>query len=351
MRYLRDLLDEAERLAPKPPKRAPPSSAESEDDNPIPEYILSLGRKDRIRDIAENLLANRPVDSSVLWELLAAVETAKSHSWKRGVVAAWSISRLQLTAGQRHDAASRLNAVLTRRVVGSGCLNPGTIRAMYFCTVAICAIVGIWASTRGTVYLSLAIYVIVLIASLCLIAAPIVLPLSITFDRLRNQRLQSQVAETLGVLGSPESLEALTEAGVEVASRASRPAREALVRVLPQMSEEWRGRLSAAAIQGLCKILSDAHGFAALVILRALERVGPGSAAASVDWAIKGWAHGPVRDEGERVLTVLRERLAKEKEAASLLRAASDSGETTLLRANPPAGDSTELLRPLDFAR
>lgn len=171
-------------------------------------------------------------------------------------------------------------------------------------------------------------------------------------DGAKIQRVRAQVAETLGVLAEPESVEALTSAALEVSSRVNQPAQEALVKVLPKVTEEWRGRVSANAIHGLCNLLPEAGGHLAVEILHALERIGPGSAADSVAWAVHVWADGPVRREAERILVVLRERQRTEKESARLLRAAIDSGDAALLRASPKAAeeDSAELLRPLDSA-
>jgi hypothetical protein len=94
----------------------------------------------------------------------------------------------------------------------------------------------------------------------------------------------------------PDSMEALTMTAMEVASRASGPGREALIKVLPHVTEKWRGRVLGSTIHDLCTLLPEVDGFDALVILRALDRFGPGNAAEFVSWAINGGEHGQVRE-------------------------------------------------------
>ena len=357
---IREALEDLNKEAPKPPERPRKDRAVAEVDFPVTRYILSLRRGDPIRELAESILAGRPPVRVDSMQLIAAVTACTFQAWKRGVLAAWCIGRLPISAEDRKLAVDRLSWVLENKAPQDyfGAAVDKLLRITgvitFFALLAgVVFSIPYWLTYPAQTMAGAAGLAVLLLFGFLFFSAfvigPVVVPLSIAADRGRMQRLRAQVAESLGILRAPESVDALTTASLEVVSRVREPAVAALMKVLPTVTEENPGRLSAHTQAGLFKLMYDCNRDDCLAILRALGRVGSGRAAASLESLMLRWQDGAVRREAERILPLLRERQRQDEAATVLLRAAECRVDALLRPAQGgTAVNPEQMLRPAD---
>jgi hypothetical protein len=166
-------------------------------------------------------------------------------------------------------------------------------------------------------------------------------------------------AEMLGLLGSARSVDALM-ALRQIPKRLERlggrhlkrRATLALFEVLPNLQPEHYPGFSPQTTPNLCLLLDDKHPGMAEEALKALGRMGSGSAYKNVELIANNSRVETMRNLAREILPVLQARLANEKASQTLLRPtnAPDAPENILLR--PAQGVTTNdeaaalLLRP-----
>jgi len=360
------ILQEYEALAPKPEKPEHPAlTFDSEDTEPIAQLVLTLQRNDPVRNLAMSLLAGRGVDLPDPSPLIRAVNGCRPRDWRRGAAAAWCLANVNLSAEDRASVASRLAAIVDNRIpydhlgAAFGRLFKvcGAITALVILPILLYTApnwIGSLGALLATAIATVMAGTLFFLLLSGVVVGPFLVPLSVAADKSRVNRVRAQAAETLGALGQPESVDVLADAAHEIGSRVRNPAHDALLRILPTLTEQHRGTLSAQTVPNLCRLLDDSEMPTTLDILRALERIGDGRAVKPVQLTIIRWSlrlpNSAVRKEAERILPVLLQRQRQEQASSILLRAADHSLNEVLVRpaASAPSEDSATLVRPVE---
>jgi len=279
----------------------------------IPRLIRSLGRHSPVRQVAEAILTGAVPSEGSSRILLDRLSIPKA-SWKEQAVSAWCIGRMPLDPDDRAEAARILAQILSRRPARStGCFVVSGCLFMYLGFI--------WLAYTSAV------------------------------DGVRN-RVRAAAAESLGLLGLPESAAPLAEAVAEMkghAASADRSVRVAAAAALPgvlhNLPESGYGRFSAQTVQDLCRLLASKEDEAVLAGLDCLQLMGTGAAIPPVERVMYNYRNPDVQEVARRTRGTLIERRRKEQLSETLLRAtvSPEAPEKELLRPARSAGEADDV--------
>ena len=155
--------------------------------------------------------------------------------------------------------------------------------------------------------------------------------------RRRNTDIHAAAVGALGNIGAPQAIGEVTNAFLTGSVTVRKVAATSLLQILPLLTDEHYGTLSADSIIGIAHIASQRDRVLAGKALEALELVGTPAAIPNVERALAKAPTQELRDAVQRVLEVLREREMLERNANTLLRPATAPRDDTLLH---PAGNA-----------
>lgn len=177
-----------------------------------------------------------------------------------------------------------------------------------------------------------------------------VLPLRASREAYERYMLAKQAAEGLSLIADKTYLPALVDGAFGHNRISPRPARKALLILLPLVNEEDTITMSQATRQLLMEALNRGVGEEMdLALLGALEHVGTGQCVAKVAMLAQRGANPFVSEEAARILPVLQARQREEQAPTTLLRASEVAAVPTnqLLR----AGNEAEAVEPAYLLR
>jgi hypothetical protein len=181
------------------------------------------------------------------------------------------------------------------------------------------------------------------------------LPFSYLEEVSRWNRVRAAAAAALGRLRAKECVDLLAQHSVrDNYAELTVAACGALESVIPYLEESDSVALHIDTVPNLCRIALHSSVFRldCFELVHALGKVGDGRAIPPVERLAKRGVTSAIRAEAERVLPILKERLRKEREASSLLRAslAPDSPTDILLRPAQDVGasDPQQLVRSVE---
>ena len=345
----------------------------------IEEHLSKLAKRGkrmrpRVRHIVEFCRSeggtSRP-DEETFSALQEGLKEGRPSRWREAVLSAYALGRADLTEAQRKETLHDMAHELTHRgmrkadqviVSGVGALG---FTAMWaagaFSFLALIVAVVSPSLCKGSddcsgfgLYfgsMALIIFLLLPIAFFCLMG---------TFNN-RTVFIREEIGRSLGVMKRAESVPALLEA-CHNSDFLYAVGREALRRTLPSLKFETHyGTLGKEVVPDLCRLLRypyDAEGNGSAerqqVVLNALAEIGDRRAIKPLEVFLKHLskrrvASPLVMQSTEAVLQILRERVARETEQATLLRG-SDAPVVpeTLLRSYEEKVDEPQeqLLRP-----
>jgi hypothetical protein len=294
--------------------------------------------------------------------LIATLIKPSEALWRHRLVAIWALERAELRPGQTAAAAEALCIALENRQVSAAVrlrrrfgrafvCTALWVGAALFCSLVLAVLsIFIMESDSGTLGLLLAGSYVPVIGAL--LVTPLVFPLSCLTDWVHTADVREAAARTLGILGVPESVGALSGALSDSCCAVSRAAEAALPPALHSLTAEHYGRLRADTVPNLCRVVQrgPAPMRLALDLLAALEHVGDGRAVAPIQSVAMRGASPRLREAAARILPTLLKRQKQENEREMLLRGATmpDAAPDILLRpatANAPDTAPELLLR------
>ena len=315
-----------------------------------------LPKKHKLRSVINAKTGEFAGDLYAAPTLLRLLRASSEHSWRERTAALIALRYLPIAPEDSAEAASVIGKIMLGRDtnIGERVLRRGLWIFLRWLMLWLPAPV-FWLvysvlpddsfaqqliACIGLVYAA--------VAWLCAIAMPIASPM---YDSVRASDVCAEAAQTLAVLQLPESVGALARASRSV-SLGYDFVRNALMRLLPTLTEEHYGRIGADATPELCALLRECLPDRPYQekILAALGKVGDGRAVAPLEKFAARHASRPIGQQAEAILPILRARREQENAASMLLRGTSappvEAGE--LLRAvsqSAPTPPQT-LLRP-----
>lgn len=282
----------------------------------------------------------------------------------------WTVSGMQAVIGILErmgdtSATSELAHVIAEQLPGDPTrwarqtfVRPFTLVAALFCVVWGAALfhispdpsVPVWESSLE-IGISIAVagfvpFVFLYMMLVCVVFLPL---LNLCAARERGQLAQSAI-QALGNFNDKRPLPMLMDIAFGPRLAPARIARTTLLRLLPLLDASDADRLSPRTRHQLAQALRKSEPNMAIALLNALEHVGFGQAADTVEDMSQEGATADVRERAERLLPVLQERQRAEAACASLLRPTSAPAAVAaeLLRATnlPVPAPPAQLLRP-----
>ncbi len=312
-------------------------------------------RRNAVACVARAVRDGGTVSAEGVDVLLVAVGRS-NRRWREREAAAWALGNAPLTPEQSAKAVVALASAAILAKDDEGWPGGVSIHFVRLATAAATMSAALTISQIGKIPSlqdAAAFFAFGLVIS-AFFAVIAVLPVSYVIETDRLRAVRAAAVRALGRFGASSSLPIVVRAVAERGTRVRTAALDVLPRILDGIEEttstpgflESESGASAAARATAAGILrSCAEGLYALLysgreplvisILRALGRVGDGSAVQPVERLVKRGRTEAVRRLAEEVLPVLQERLRAEQAPHVLLRAAE-----------APASDPGELLRP-----
>ncbi len=362
-----------------PPPYPPAKDAQLNLPAHIEEHLSKLAKRGkrmhpRVRRIVEFCRkesgTSRP-DADTFSALQEGLRASTRGHWREVILSAWAIGQADLTKSQRIEAIKDLSTVLdygglskgeqwlafTVLSVGGGSLwGVGSLVLLRFVIQVM-----IPAACRGTKTCDLLPFVLLLPAAIPLFLTPVVMGTVQKHLYECNLRMRHEAASSLGSLKRPEGVPALLRASQDAKFREG-VGIWALRQTLPTLTfSEHYGALESYVVPNLCRLLRrpyQVHEEAQLnhlrVLLGALAEVGDRRAIETLEELAQrvGAQRATPQDivqKTEAVLQILRERVARETEQATLLRGSeAPVVPETLLRSYEEKVDEPQeqLLRP-----
>lgn len=328
-----------------------------------------------LRQVRFRFGASRPGEDAWL-RLHDLLVHGTTKQWRERVLACWASGRATLTQSEKQVAARNLS-VLVRGGVGGvnapfeGAFVTGVLSTLvwFFGSVFLCmvaffagAIIGerAWHPPYSSFTARLVELLYLSSGGFLLNAffAPFYGVYSIVRNERHNREIREEAARALGRLGATEGVSALLSAS-QNRDFFVNVGREALIRTLPSLTHAHYGTLDTDAVPNLCRLfLADApalttEGIALEgLLLDALEKVGNAGAIKPLERFVDSPVTRALRntERAEAVLEVIRERILRETEKATLLRGSEAPVlPQTLLRPvvnRPEETGTVQLLRP-----
>ncbi len=340
----------------------------------VAKHIRRLGRKCRVRPIAERVSVGVALGDEEVDVLISAVEETSGRYWRDRLVVAACLGECHLTPEQWERATSALRSLVSDRAYldKRGRFRRGVVRWQFFTWTVLAAVAALAHTLLNSGASSNSWILEVFTATFgvsMLFMLPGLLMSAAREDSTLRQTIEEAIA-SLGKLADPLSVGVLARlqtgryGTIAMKAPQAEAAKLALPAALDAVREEHYGLLPADATPALCEALVGAGHNHTMRILRALQAAGTGRGAEPLRRLIADpsqrvdWESAPellVGSESalsyaEAVLPLLEERFRNETAASRLLRPASQPGEASeiLLR---PAGSATsvpeeQLLRP-----
>lgn len=298
----------------------------------VERLIRRLPRRSAARAAAERIQNATAPDDDSIRALLERFQRRRRVRFKEKMVVAWVLGHAGRSSRFAHAAAETLVGIMDERPGRNvGCMTAGGCLFWYlpwtWLWIALCSI----------------------------------------RDGRRN-RVRAIAARSLGVLGEPVGAASLARAVRTSPTRAAngdKAVREAAAGALPEALKRVAPEsiftiIPAETPRYLCRLLTPDNEWLSSRVLQSLELIGTEKEIPAVDRFARiapytSSASFDVRGMAVRVLNVMRDRAARAREAATLLRPSScpNAAEETLLRpaGGPQSGvHSSTLLRPLESA-
>ncbi len=254
--------------------------------------------------------------------LCAVLNTTPEYRWRERLVAAIALRYAPIRLEEESATVLALGKALQTNYMGR--VSVATFRFM-ICFVAAFAALLVSALLYESTGLLLIIGAIFLaISAFLLLSSPFVLVIAPLLDADYNRRVQLTTAETLARLQFAESAGILAKAS-RGRKRLADVTRNALVQLLPTLTEAHYGRLPADATPELSALLFDADTSEPLISLtiEALGKVGDGRAVEPVQKFAQTARTPKLREMAADILPILIARREQENAAGTLLRHSS----------------------------
>jgi hypothetical protein len=345
-------------------------------DTYISPLLGSLRKVRKLRHLSVEQLRNQGADERLYPMLCGLLSEASESAWREKILAAWSLSKAELSDKQRIQTAALLCDIIGK--YGTAGSSNWLLRLWNaFVRIGKWAApiigLGIFASlwSQATTDLdsfiglpSPLVMILIGVAGLMSLLAPFVIPYSLMVDADHYHEVRAAAVRALRTIGGIGSLDLVAKMALESSPMTSGPARGTLAVLLPQLTPEHYGRMPAGFVADLCRILryeaawltypheNHTLGFR---VVEALEKIGDGHAAVIVEKLLKGSVTPKLREAMERVLPTLQARRAQENAREMLLRGAETpiAAPQELLRpANQTLSqtDPAELVRPVELS-
>lgn len=310
---------------------------------PIPDEITTLIEKIPphlpVRRIAEGL-QNGTYDPLLgVDALFTALSASSGRPWRERVVAAWALGRVPLSPQERAAATDMLLDSLERdRNYSFASSFQKGISWGYGACVLLGFLIALMHKLESYYPRNGFKDWFMYSMAAAFFASPAILLLSggIAWERSRKRNtLRATAAESLGRLAAPESLGALAGALFDRNAPVREAASTALHNILPTISDEHYGILGMESMTLLGRALTHGDTLLVLKLLKALAKIGSSHALPYVEQAARSSRMTKVRDEAHETLERMQERLLREKDAQTLMRASY-----------PSLAEPSELLRP-----
>src|SRR5579871_5348605 len=284
-----------------------------------------------VHTIAERLLSSDDRQLEDIQPLLAALENTSPSRWRERLIAAWALRHACLDPQQQAEASPQLCRLLSGRSQASQRSYAGILRTLI--ASALLSAVICWKIVspgyffgggdafwiRWVTFL-LAYMVFTLFFAVHM--SPLLIPLFTSMDARHETQVRVMAASSLQRLRDPLSVGMLAVVLYDNNPRVAHAARQAFQAALRTLSTDHIGQLPPGTIYCLCRVLTrDKEDQLVLEVLKALGKVGDGSALPTVEWV----AHNrkPVAHMAERLIPVLQERRQRETTFMTLLRPTS----------------------------
>jgi hypothetical protein len=329
------LTDDTPFIVPSPPIHYVPARGMDED---VVRAFGSVRRGRAAKRLAEALMSGQPVPLECIDPVARSLTEPSKNSWKENLVAVWAAAR---AAGHedRYSASGWLSYVLEHwpSLDAWPRLRRSYVRTMIGLYVWLTLLSVMSGNVLPGQYFAPPFVAI----PLCLL----VYPVSAWVDRRRMNRVRREAARGLAHLAVPHSAAPLAAAALDGDEGVRRASWEALVAVLPTITEAHYGQLPLETTPRLCALLAWTDQTLAILVLRGLRAVGDSRAIRPVERLIQR-APGQsldseMRREADITLQVLYARQKREIDAASLLRPTMSpvEPEQSLLRPYLQTGD------------
>lgn len=298
--------DELQRLARKLPKRSP------------------------LRPLWEEYVSRGTVPTVTLLDALNYIPTS---AWREHALGYRLLSLLEMSPSQRKKVSYLLRRPFVKPIEHGGpgldyFLVMGGVFLISFCLLVwMLPGMGVF-SPKEQILICLAAFVGAFVPTIT------TMPLTVWFTSLLQLRrarvVQRAAAVTLVKAGEPDCTAALSHY-VRRTSPVRQEAITALLAILPRMTAHAADRLAVGSDTALLELAAHPHEELALAALDALEHVGPGTAAHTVQ-RLSLRARSPrVRERAAAILPTLVGRAARVRDASTLLRPSADARAEHLL--------------------
>lgn len=308
----------------------------------VPEDVLRAASRLRrgrpAQRLSEALIAGDRIPVECIDPVARSLSEPGKNGWKENLVSVWAAARAADTE-DRYAAAGWLSYVLEHWP--SLDAWPRLLRSYVRTMAGLYALLIFLSVASGNILPGQYFGPPFAAIPLCLLAYPF----SAWVDRRRLNRIRKEAARGLARLAVPHSAAPLAAAALDGDEGVRRASWEALLSVLPTITEAHYGRLPLETTPRLCALLAWTDSTLATQVLRALRAVGDSRGIRPVERMINRVPaqaeESAVRREAEMTLQVLYARQKREIDAASLLRptARPAEPEQSLLRPYLQAGD------------
>ncbi len=319
----------------------------------IKKFLRRISRRNALRKVLDAKTGDFTGAAGALPLLLRVLQKSNETDWRRRTAALIALRQLPVPP----ESETEIAAVLGKIMNGSdaGHLRRGYLRGIRFgwrwlvaLSPILLAIVVSGLLEERSYHLELFIEFYLPFFMLYTFGLPFASPI---YDAVRAADVRIEAAKTLAALQLPASVGALARAARGVNFRAD-IARNALLQLLPTLTEAHYGQLGADATPELCALLTTVQYDTPYLerLLTALGNIGDGRAVLPVEKVAADYPTLSAGKQAAAILPVLRARRQQANHSRMLLRHASappaEAGQ--LLRAASATSTTPpeQLLRP-----
>ena len=326
----------------------PPETTET--NSPMPEeerrkivrLMRRISRGHYLHQIVNRKTGEILPDGAAASELITLLNTTTEDQWRERLIATIALRYVPIIMpAERGSAALALGKTLKSRYARRAA--SAVVRA------GLCIVIAAFSLIMNLLFVPFPMFSV--LAVCLLLASPLVFFLSPVWDTAVNENVQIEAIRTLNILQLVESAGALAKAAREQKCF-SRGARQALVQLLPTLTEAHYGRLPNDVTPELCALLLDSETPEHLITLtvEALGKVGDGRAVGPMQKFALSAPTPQLREIAANVLPILTARREQENASSTLLRHSSappvDAGLLLRAASGSAVTPPEQLLRP-----
>jgi hypothetical protein len=316
-----------------------------------------LRRRSKIRPILMETADGYPQDDDALQLLQKAALGRTEGRRSEKVAALWGLAYAGIVAGDTEAARATLRTVLRNRERRPAHRAATRISWAVIRTLSVALLAGLGGAVAGYSMDRLRhangsvqfILILVMLNAVALGFIALLMPIgSLVGDWFTQIEVRAEAARALGEVAMPGDIPALCEASREASATVHVEAKTALKELLSRLSDDDYRRVPSETTPGLCRLLNDFDHDLICIVVEALAKVGDGRAAEPVQRLLRQYPFPRTRVAAENALPILQERLRRQTDPTTLMRAVNDpvSPADSLLRPAAGAGSSASDLLP-----